>query len=74
MVCGVRWAAKENWHGQQILEFDPSGNYVLQVPYSDDRELVLDILRHGGHVEVLSPKELRKTVAQAHAQAAALNA
>lgn len=70
----ARWVATENWHGQQISEFDPSGNYVLQVPYSDDRELVLDILRHGGHVEVLSPKELRKTVAQAHAQAAALNA
>jgi predicted DNA-binding transcriptional regulator YafY len=32
----------------------------LEVPYSDDRELMLDIMRHGSHVEVLAPKELRE--------------
>jgi len=69
----ARWVASENWHGQQISEFDAQGNYILEVPYSDDRELMLDIMRHGGHVEVLSPKDLRKKVAQAHADAAKLN-
>jgi predicted DNA-binding transcriptional regulator YafY len=43
------------------------------VPYSDDRELMLDIMRHGGHVEVLAPKELRKKVARAHLLAAENN-
>lgn len=65
----ARWVASENWHGQQVSSFDAQGNYILEVPYSDDRELMLDIMRHGGHVEVLAPKELRKKVAAAHADA-----
>ena len=69
----ARWVASENWHGQQISEFDKLGNYILQVPYSDDRELMLDIMRHGGHVEVLAPKELRNKVAAAHADAIKAN-
>jgi predicted DNA-binding transcriptional regulator YafY len=69
----ARWVAAENWHGQQISSFDQAGNYLLEVPYSDDRELMLDIMRHGGHVEVLGPKELRKKVAQAHLLAAEKN-
>ena len=67
----ARWVASENWHGQQISSFDADGNYILEVPYSDDRELMLDILRHGSHVEVLGPKDLRKKVADLHR--AALN-
>jgi len=40
------------------------------VPYSDDRELIMDILRHGSDVEVQAPAELRSRVAQALKQAA----
>lgn len=70
----ARWVATENWHGQQVAHFDAQGHYVLEVPYSDDRELLLDILRHGAEVEVLSPKELRQKVAAAHRAAAQKNA
>jgi len=35
------------------------GYYLLEIPYSDDRELLMDILKHGADVEVLSPKSLR---------------
>jgi len=35
---------------------------VLQIPYSDDRELVMDILRHTPEVEVLEPAGLRGRV------------
>lgn len=70
----ARWVATENWHGQQVAHFDALGHYVLEVPYSDDRELLLDILRHGAEVEVLSPKELRQKVAAAHRAAAQKNA
>ena len=69
----ARWVASENWHGQQVSEFDAQGNYILQVPYSDDRELMLDIMRHGGHVEVLGPKELKQKIKQAHQEAARVN-
>jgi predicted DNA-binding transcriptional regulator YafY len=35
---------------------------ILEVPYTDIRELSMDILRQGRHVEVLEPKELRDEV------------
>lgn len=38
------------------------GNYVLEVTYHDDRELVLDVLRHGAEVEVVGPTGLRARV------------
>ena len=69
----ARWVSAESWHGQQKGAFEPDGRYLLEVPYSDDRELLLDILRHGGHVEVLSPPQLRRKVAEAHLDGARLN-
>ena len=41
---------------------EPDGSYLLKVPYSDDRELLGDILRFGADVQVLEPKELRSKV------------
>ena len=35
---------------------------MLELPYSDTRELLMDILRHGGEVEVLAPRALREAV------------
>jgi predicted DNA-binding transcriptional regulator YafY len=43
---------------------------VLELPYADDRELLMDVLRHGADVEVLEPASLRKRVASALAGAA----
>jgi predicted DNA-binding transcriptional regulator YafY len=43
---------------------------VLAIPYNDDRELLMDILRHGADVEVLEPAELRNRVSGALADAA----
>lgn len=56
----ARWVAKEIWHPDQQGKFLPDGSYVLKVPYSDDRELIHDILRQGRDVEVLEPKGLRE--------------
>ena len=41
---------------------EPDGCYLLKVPYSDDRELLGDILRFGADVQVIEPKELRAKV------------
>ena len=41
---------------------DKDSNYHLQIPYSDDRELLMDILIFGPYVDVLGPASLRKTV------------
>ena len=70
----ARWVAAEVWHPDQKGSFDAERRYILELPYRDDRELVLDILRHGGDVEVLSPTALRRKVQAAHAAAARLNA
>lgn len=59
----ARWVSAENWHPEQKSRFDRSGNYLLEIPYSDDRELIMDILKYGGDVEVISPQALRRRVA-----------
>lgn len=55
----ARWISTEQWHPEQRAVFDAAGNYCLEVPYSDDREILMDILKHGTEVEVLAPKALR---------------
>jgi predicted DNA-binding transcriptional regulator YafY len=60
----ARWVSKEQWHPQQKGKFEEDGSYLLEVPFSDNRELIMDILRHGAEVEVISPQKLRKRVGQ----------
>jgi len=55
----ARWVSSEQWHPRQKSKTELDGSYVLDVPYSDDRELLGDVLRHGPNVEVLSPTVLR---------------
>lgn len=55
----ARWVASEKWHSQQKSKFLPDGTYELKVPYSDERELLMDILRHGSDVVVVSPQSLK---------------
>jgi predicted DNA-binding transcriptional regulator YafY len=69
----ARWVASEAWHPQQRGSLEADGRYVLDRPYSDDRELVLDILRHGAEVEVLAPSSLRRKVRDEHLRAARVN-
>jgi predicted DNA-binding transcriptional regulator YafY len=58
----ARWVATETWHPRQRGRFEADGSYLLEFPYSDDRELIMDILRHGSAVEVISPPPLRKRI------------
>ncbi len=60
----ARWVEKEIWHHDQRGEFLADGSYLLKIPYSDDRELIHDILRQGKEVEVLDPPELRAKMNQ----------
>lgn len=59
----ARWVSCEKWHSGQKGRFEPDGRYLLEVPYSADRELMMDILRFGADVEVLKPPELRRKIA-----------
>lgn len=58
----ARWVADERWHPQQAGQFLTDGRYELRFPYRDPRELVMDILRHGPDVEVVSPEALRAEI------------
>jgi predicted DNA-binding transcriptional regulator YafY len=58
------WVRSETWHKDQVGESTDDGGFLLTVPYSDPRELVLEILRYGPDVRVLEPTELQQVVAQ----------
>lgn len=58
----ARWVAEEQWHPQQQGRTLQDGSYELRIPYSDPRELVMDILKHGAEVEAIEPGELRKEI------------
>lgn len=60
----ARWVADEQWHPEQQGHFLVDGGYELQVPYEDERELVMDVLRYGAEVEVVGPKGLREEVTE----------
>lgn len=68
----ARWVADEIWHSRQEGAFDSCGRYVLKAPYTDSRELVMNILKYGAEVEVLGPPALRAEVADALRAASAL--
>ena len=59
----ARWISEENWHPDQQGAFEADGSWLLKVPFSSARELIMDILRHGAEVEVLAPDFLRQAVA-----------
>jgi predicted DNA-binding transcriptional regulator YafY len=66
------WVQAETWHPEQKSETTENGGYLLVVPYSDPRELILEILRYGPEVRVIEPVELRREVANRLSAAAAL--
>ncbi|MDX1376077.1 MAG: WYL domain-containing protein [Burkholderiales bacterium] len=67
----ARWAAAQTWHPEQRARAEIDGSWTLEIPYADDRELAMDILRYGADVEVLAPPALRRRVAETLARAAA---
>jgi len=66
----AQWVSLETWHPDQTDRRLEDGSYILEVPYSNDQELVMDLLRYGADVEVLQPPELRARVHDALTAAA----
>lgn len=58
----ARWVADEPWHPNKEARYLDDGRYELKIPYRDHRELVMEILRHGPHVKVVEPPDLKKEV------------
>ena len=58
----ARYVAMEEWHPKQRASWGKDGSYVLDVPYSSEAELLMDILKFGADVEVMNPSALRESV------------
>ena len=63
-ASSARWVSRETWHPEQIGTPQLDGTYLLQFPYSQEPELVMDILKYGADVQVLAPESLRNAVAE----------
>ncbi len=66
----AQWASREEWHPAQKGQWHADGQYQMQLPYVDDNELLMDVLRQGDQVRVLAPPALVQAV-RARLQAAA---
>lgn len=58
----AQWVIKENWHSKQKINHLNDGSLFLEIPYHNDIELIMDILRYGKNIIVLSPDELKDKV------------
>jgi len=56
----ARWVADEHWHSQQRGEWLKDGRYELKLPYSNSRELLMDVLKYGPDAEIVAPVSLRE--------------
>lgn len=52
-------ASSKTWHPQQQSRWQDD-QYILELPYGDDRELIRDILHYGANVQILGPPELKQ--------------
>ncbi len=68
----ARWVRSERWHPEQQAQTLADGGLRLRLPYADERELLMDILRHGAQVVVEAPASLRRAVAREATAMAAL--
>ncbi len=68
----ARWVAMEMWHSRQVQRMAADGSLVLEVPYSQQHEILKEVLRRGPNVEVLAPDSLREAASTLLSQALAL--
>lgn len=65
----ARWVKHEQWHPNQIGQWNIDDSYQLQIPYHKDEELLQDIIKYADHAEILAPPELREKAKQKLKQA-----
>ena len=59
-----RWIRGDAGHEGQNEEMQEDGSLVLNLPASHEAEIMMEILKHGSHVEVLEPEWLRGKIAE----------
>ncbi len=58
----ARWVESELWHPNQKTRKLGDGSLEIELPYLNPTELIMDILRHGEQVRVISPPALQRAV------------
>lgn len=58
----ARWVRGEVWHPEQLEETLEDGRLQLTLAVSHEAEILMNILRHGAHAEVVEPEWLRERV------------
>ena len=58
------WISREQWHPEQQGRWLNDGGYELKLPYADETELLMDLLRQGEQVKVIDPPALAERVRQ----------
>ena len=62
----ARWVSAQTWHPKQRARIEADGSFVLEIPYSHDTELVMEVMKFGPDAEVLEPAPLRARVKALH--------
>jgi predicted DNA-binding transcriptional regulator YafY len=58
------WISREQWHPEQQGRWLDDGRWELKLPYANETELLMDLMRQGEDVEVVSPPALRLALRQ----------
>ena len=64
------WVEHEEWHPLQRKTMLKDGSLELEFPYSDEREVLADVLSFGPDARVMAPPDLKKQYKQLVAQMA----
>jgi predicted DNA-binding transcriptional regulator YafY len=57
-ASAAQWVSREEWHPLQETLWRDDGCYEMRLPYVNQTELLMDVLRHGGQVTVKAPQAL----------------
>jgi len=52
----ARWVSAQSWHPKQRARVEKDGSYVLEIPYAEDRELLMELLSSEPTSRSLSPE------------------
>ena len=57
-ASAAQWVSREEWHPLQKTRWLVDERFEMKLPFVNETELVMDVLRHGGQVTVAAPESL----------------
>ena len=69
----AQWVSREEWHPKQLTRWLDNGHLEMKLPFVDQTELLMDILRHGAQVRVEAPRSLAVAVVEQLRDSLAIN-